>query len=113
MIGRAFPHCFGDRQSEAFLQAFLHDDAGMALQGVDDSGILFDITHRQHHQVNAGALPVVQLAPGAKYLVERRRTFRVIGNRLHRRPDQHEFRLAFRVGGDEVRETVHDPDRDP
>ena len=41
----ALPHRLGHRQAEALRQAFLDDDVGPALEGVDDRGVFVGVLH--------------------------------------------------------------------
>jgi len=40
-----FPHGFGNGEAEAFGEALLDNDRGVALDGVDHGGVLVDIYH--------------------------------------------------------------------
>ena len=68
-------HALGDGQPEALGEALLHDDAGVALERVDDHRVLLDVVHRDADQLDAVADGVGELAPRRPTagLVRRRR----------------------------------------
>ena len=80
--GASLPQRFGDAQPEALLEALLDDHVGVALERVDDRGVLLDVVHRHACDGHSAALLVSQRPPGCLHLVERSRLLGVVGDRM-------------------------------
>ena len=103
------PHRFGYRQSEAFLQAFLHNYGGVPLQRVDDGGVLFDVGHRQAGQMHAVPLATRQISPRPLNFMEDLLSFGIIGHGL--RAGAGEDEVCVCLCGDVLRKSQHHAER--
>ena len=64
------PHCLRNGQSETLLEALLHNDAGVALHGVDHEGVRDDVVHGERHEAHVLADSPRQRFPSCEALGE-------------------------------------------
>src|SRR5262249_36223123 len=74
----------------------LYDHRRVALQGVDDGGVLLQILHRQRNQMRAAAHRVGQTAPRRLHFLEHAVHLRVIRDGADLGAGQHQLRLPRR-----------------
>ena len=103
------PHRFGDREAEALGEVLLDDHIRVALQGVDDGGVLLDVGDRQCDEVDTPAHIRLETSPRIDHRSVRSRPLGIVGDCVSRRPGDHQMRLH--LGGDVLCKAQQDANR--